>query len=417
MQTRELTGDLAFKLLNPAISLVLMAAFLALWFRHKSHRHLLMLAVAFTLSGLAFAANDFLQQFEGPGLRVLVNGLFFVAVTVACLSAFVRVRLKIPVALFAAISTAGGTAFSWFLFVEPSTPARIYVVNATFAAMAVVTAHALIRAKPKSQIDWLFVGVAGFILTLAIARPVATFTDRLDINAGGPIGASVYWATIQALTPLLALTIALSFLAAFAVQIFTELRNQAERDYLTGLLNRRGFDQQADQSIGTTEGTIWQPAVMVVDIDDFKRINDTFGHGVGDRVIGSVGRVLATRAGADVVGRVGGEEFALFYGRARRSELTAYAETVRREIGRLRITDLPAGYPLTVSIGIHPRHQTQTLREMMAQADRALYAAKSAGKDQALITPLSLQTVADRPNSAAGLGRSVGRPPPGGGSS
>ncbi|MCO6392149.1 diguanylate cyclase [Aliihoeflea aestuarii] len=397
-----MTGELAFKLLNPAISLVLVTTFLTLWFRHRSHTHLLMLAGAFTLSGIAFAANDFLHAYDGPALRVFVNGLFLAAILGACLSAFVRARMPVPLGLFAAVVTAGATGFSWFLFVEPSTPARIYIVNATFAVIATITGYALIRAKPRSAVDWMFVGLAGFIFTLAIARPVATFMDRLDINPGGPIGASAYWATIQALTPLLALTIALSFLAAFAVQIFAELRNQAERDYLTGLLNRRGFDMQAARSIDAVEGTIWQPALMVVDIDNFKMINDTFGHGTGDRVIAAVARALATHAGADIVGRMGGEEFALFYNRARRGELAPCADALRREIGRLRIVDLPAGYPLTVSIGIHPRHQSQTLSEMMKQADQALYAAKSGGKDQALMTALSLNPVPDKRDTGTG---------------
>ncbi|MET0170046.1 MAG: hypothetical protein ABW191_06680, partial [Aliihoeflea sp.] len=228
-----MTGEFAFKLLNPAISLVLVATFLSLWLRHKSHTHLLMLAGAFTLSGIAFTANDFFQPYEGPALRIFVNAAFLGAVSAACLSAFVRARVVVPLALFAAVVTAGATGFSWFLFVEPSTTARIYVVNATFAVIATITGYALIRAKPQSKVDWSFVALAGFIFALAIARPVATFMDRLDINASGPIGSSAYWATVQALTPLLALTVALSFLAAFAVQIFTELRNQAERDYLT----------------------------------------------------------------------------------------------------------------------------------------------------------------------------------------
>ncbi|MHB2264220.1 GGDEF domain-containing protein [Aliihoeflea sp. PC F10.4] len=399
-----MTGEFAFKLLNPAIFLVLAITFLAIWRRHRTHHHLLLLTCAFALSGIGFAANDFLHEYEGPALRVFVNGIFLVAVVCALISALIRARIPIPVAMLAALATAGTTAFSWFLFVEPSTEARIYVVNATFAALSLLTGVALMRAKPQSKIDWLFIGLAGFIFALSLARPIATWMDRLDINDGGSIGASVYWATFQALTPLLALTIALSFLAAFVVQIVTELRNQAERDYLTGLLNRRGFEHRATESIDAIdaiEGTMWQPAVMIVDIDNFKRINDTFGHGVGDRVVASVGRALSAQAGADVVGRIGGEEFALFYNRARRAELNTCAEAVRREIGRLRITDLPASYPLTVSIGIHPRHQLQTLREMMAQADKALYAAKAAGKDQAMMSPLSLQTVSDERNSAA----------------
>jgi diguanylate cyclase (GGDEF)-like protein len=383
-----LTGEFLFKLLNPAISLVFTATFLMLWLRRRTYRYPLLLALAFFTSGVGFAANDFLASFDGPALRIVANALFLVSVLAACISAFVRINAPIPTTFFAALCTLCVASYAWFLFIEPSTFARILIVNGTFAVLAGVTTWVQVQSKPQSTVDWLFVCLAGSILVQAIARPAAILFQGLDINPGGPLQDSEYWATVQALTPLLTLVLGLSFLVAFAVQVFNELRDEADKDYLSGLLNRRGFDAQANAAIKANSNKRWQPAVMIADIDNFKIINDTFGHSVGDHVITAIARVLAAHSHADIVGRTGGEEFALYYNETRRSELLSHAAAIRAEFSRVSVDQIPRGYPLTVSIGIHHRHQTESLSEMMREADQALYAAKAAGKDQAVITPL-----------------------------
>ncbi|MEO9341226.1 GGDEF domain-containing protein, partial [Mesorhizobium sp. SB112] len=369
------------------------ATFLMLWQRRRSYRYPLLLALAFFMSGLGFAANDFLASFDGPALRVAANAFFLVSVLAACVSAFVRIDAPIPTTFFAVLCVLCATSFVWFLFIEPSTFARILIVNGTFAALASVTTWVQIRSKPKSTVDWLFVCLAGSILVQAIARPAAIIMQGLDINPDGPLRDSEYWATVQALTPLLTLVLALSFLVAFAVQVFNELRDEADQDYLSGLLNRRGFDAQANVAIRASPVKRWQPAVMIADIDNFKLINDTFGHSVGDHVIAAIARILGSHSHANIVGRTGGEEFGLYYDEARRSELLSHAAAIRAEISRASVDQLPRGYPLTISIGIHHRYQTESLSEMMREADHALYAAKAAGKDQAFITPLKLHSV------------------------
>lgn len=380
-----MTGEFVFKLLNPAMSLVFALTFLMLALRRLSYRYPLLLALAFLLIGIAFAANDFLRPYDGPALRIAVNGLFTAAVLSACISAYVRVGAKFPTALFCTLLTSCAVAFCWFLIVEPSTLARIYVVNMTFAAMALITAWSLVRAKPRSAVDWLFVAFSVFLFLLAVARPVATFLEGLDTNMQGSLSDSVYWASIQALTPVLALTLAVAFATAFALQVFSELRDEAARDHLTGLLNRRGFEIPAE-TILQSNAREDHVAVMIADIDNFKYVNDTFGHAVGDRTIIAVAQVLAGHGSADLVARFGGEEFALLFRNANRGGLLAVAGLLRTELQHLNVEGLPAGYRLTISIGIHPRNGSEALADMIARADEALYVAKTGGKDQAIMT-------------------------------
>ena len=390
-----MTGQFYFALLNPAIAVVFAVTFLALWRNSRSSLYLLLLAFAFLATGAAFAANDFLAQYEGPMLRIVVNLCFLIAVTSACASAIIRVGSPVPVASFAVISAISAVVFCWFLFIDPSIEARIYAVNGGYAAIAVITVLALVRARPKSMVDWLFIVVIALLLILSLGRPLATLFDALDVNMGGVIQDSDYWVTVQALTPLLALAVALTFLAGLAIQLVRELRSEADRDYLTGLLNRRGFDKGVSTALKAEISDNGAPAVMLADIDDFKRINDTFGHATGDKVIIAVANVFARHGHADLSSRTGGEEFALFYRQSRRGDLLARADIVRTELSRMRVDDLPEDYPITVSIGIHSRYQAETLSEMMSRADSALYRAKTTGKDRVEIASPPLRSVAN----------------------
>lgn len=384
-----MTDTFVFKLLNPAIMLLLAVTFIILAQRRPSYRYPKLLALAFLLGGVAFAANDFLRAYDGPSLRLAVNGLFTAAVWMACLSAYIRTSVPFPTTLFVALLVGGACAFYWYLAIDPSTIARIYVVNATYAVMALVTTVSLVLSKPRTLVDWLFVGFAALLVLLALGRPLALLLDGLDTNSGGALGDSVYWASVQALTPVLALSLALAFTSAFCVQAFNELRHQADIDHLTGLLNRRGFELPATEFL--SKGS--PAAVMVADIDNFKTINDTFGHAIGDRVIRAVGQVLARSSSAALTARSGGEEFTLFFNTGNRQNLLAAAGEVRTQLSRLRIDGLPADFPVTISMGIHVREHGEGLPEITARADEALYIAKGGGKDQAIITRPALHAV------------------------
>jgi hypothetical protein len=172
-----------FTLLNPAIAFALAATFFVLWRKRPSHGHLGVLAGAFVAYGLAFAINDFLEVLEGPMLRVVVNGLFAAAVVAACLSALIRAKAPLPIGWFLCVCGISSVLFGWFLFASPSVQARIYVVNAGFAVLCASTAWNLVVARPKSRIDWLFVGLAVGGFVLALLRPTATPSGRARLQS------------------------------------------------------------------------------------------------------------------------------------------------------------------------------------------------------------------------------------------
>jgi diguanylate cyclase (GGDEF)-like protein len=170
---------------------------------------------------------------------------------------------------------------------------------------------------------------------------------------------------------------AVSVLTAFAIRaaerrrraIEVQLEELAHRDPLTGLLNRRGLDTELSRAPRDDRREL---AVVLIDLDDFKRINDTRGHPAGDRVLVEVGRTLAEAQGpGELVARLGGDEFALVtrsgddLARARASDLAAALAGADE-----------AGDAVTASFGVAAGPPTATLDELLLRADRELYAAK-----------------------------------------
>jgi diguanylate cyclase (GGDEF)-like protein len=163
-----------------------------------------------------------------------------------------------------------------------------------------------------------------------------------------------------------------------------ELRRLAETDPLTALLNRRSFVEKANAAIAASDESGGEIALLIVDLDHFKSINDTHGHPVGDAVIRAFADLLLglARSERDLVGRFGGEEFALF--------LPGAGATVAQRIaGRVQETlsnrSLPVSESLEIqvsaSFGIATRSAGESFPGLMERADRALYRAKNDGRN------------------------------------
>lgn len=166
-------------------------------------------------------------------------------------------------------------------------------------------------------------------------------------------------------------------------QANAELERQATTDPLTQLLNRRGFEARAALALALAVRNARPLSVLSIDIDFFKRINDTYGHDVGDMVLQALARTLAERArDSDVLARFGGEEFVLLLPDTDAQGAKHMAELLRQSIADLHLA--PVGH-ITVSIGVSSLYLDQardSLNEMIKRSDAALYAAKNSGRNK-----------------------------------
>lgn len=165
--------------------------------------------------------------------------------------------------------------------------------------------------------------------------------------------------------------------------IESELRRIADADTLTGILNRRSFLECTERGAAVARAKGHGLALILVDIDHFKVVNDTYGHGAGDAVIVSVVERLSSRIrSADLIGRIGGEEFGICLARVGEEAALRIAETLRRALHDEPIL-LPEGQALAVSasFGVAMLAEHETVPALLERADRALYGAKQAGRN------------------------------------
>ena len=163
------------------------------------------------------------------------------------------------------------------------------------------------------------------------------------------------------------------------------LQNEAMTDSLTGLKNRRGFNRAIDVMIATDPDALARCAVMIADIDHFKRVNDSYGHLFGDQVLRTAGNALKSVVkGRDIVARFGGEEFIILLPNTPKTGAYTLAEQLRNTFARGRIRRINSDEyidSVTISIGVAMPTQGESIDQVIERADRALYRAKQEGRN------------------------------------
>ncbi len=378
-------------LLNPAIALVLASAFFALWLYQRASAYLAVLAFAFVASGLGFLLQYFslpLPGFAGFAVTKLASNTAF-TVAVACLSGAIisRYGRKVPYTAIAVLACGGLAAFAWFLFVQPDITWRIYVVNFSFGGLALLIAAELrpVRRDGPVQIALLVLSLlaaANFLLRTLVA--VSIHGAFLSYDG---FYTSAYWTTTQLAHATLSLLIALCLLTAAALDMMGKLKTESTTDPLSGLLNRRGFEERATALLDRCSRANLPAALVLADLDHFKAVNDIHGHAAGDLVIASFARTLRGAAGArGVAGRIGGEEFAVLLPLADLGAARLFAEAVRTLFAAGDADGLGPGIRVTASFGVAARSGAEALAPLMARADQALYKAKQSGRDSVCLS-------------------------------
>jgi diguanylate cyclase (GGDEF)-like protein len=251
------------------------------------------------------------------------------------------------------------------------------VTGGLYALMTVLLAREIGRQPlalhaPLRLLATLIGGLAA--LTLLRAHSVAT--QGMEVAFQG-LFAKIFYMYAS----LAALGTAFTLLWLMFVRLNTRLAEMATRDALTGVLNRNGLDQALRQHFAQRDAPAM--SLLLVDIDHFKRINDTLGHAAGDSTLRSVAQALLSqlRAG-DFVARMGGEEFLIGCAGAPQEVAMPLAQRLRDCVGRLQVPIAGGHVVCTVSVGVSAGFRSfEAWEAAMSQADEALYRAKAAGRD------------------------------------
>lgn len=166
-----------------------------------------------------------------------------------------------------------------------------------------------------------------------------------------------------------------------------ELRSQANLDYLTGVYNRRSFASGLERELARLHRNNGHAVVAFLDLDHFKKVNDTFGHPVGDKVLQEFAKIVLEQCRrSDLVARLGGEEFAVLLTDTDIAAARSWAERMRKRVSETQFAGDNA-VKLTVSVGLAAVDKTQTTSDVITGlADTALYKAKRLGRN-CVVTP------------------------------
>jgi|CXWL01.1.fsa_nt_gi diguanylate cyclase (GGDEF)-like protein len=190
--------------------------------------------------------------------------------------------------------------------------------------------------------------------------------SRSDVSAAG----------LRALEQLAAERMELTHKLAAAEQL-------ADRDTLTPTLNRRAFLRELHRTMSEVERYKSPAAVLYIDLDGFKALNDSHGHAAGDAVLRQVGRLLVDQVReSDIVGRLGGDEFGLILNRAPADEARVKAQSLIDKINSCTLVHAGVAHRVRASIGMHAIAMVEDPETAIARADEAMYADKHARRAQ-----------------------------------
>lgn len=235
------------------------------------------------------------------------------------------------------------------------------------------------RSGRRQPLDLLLISLQVVAGLLYLVKPLIGWTIGA---AHAPQGymATTYAAISQSLGAVTLVAVALVVLLVMMRDTTAEMLARSETDPLSGLYNRRGFEDRSERALVQAQRTGAPAALVTADLDHFKAINDSFGHAAGDGVIAEFARMLRDMApDPAIVSRLGGEEFAVFIIGANLAEGRAYAEAVRVAFAKAPV----AGIDLTVSasFGVAQLMPGDKLFDLSRRADTALYRAKAGGRN------------------------------------
>lgn len=257
--------------------------------------------------------------------------------------------------------------WNWLPYLE--NPRLISLGGAAEIAIWLLLASVLVAVQTQrlpERIYWL-------LLTGLTVWLISQTADLMDEFLRQPLWISVYGEDSARVVGMFLVTVGLISLIRHSAAMLQDLEFLSFHDSLTGLCNRRMFQK----SIAAKGQEVF--ALMLMDLDHFKTINDKFGHDTGDKVLRGIADLLQRHCGnLGEIFRLGGEEFAVVMADASKAELEEYAEAFRSRVALLNGDDQTR---VTISIGTGLRKKGESSSELMRRVDRALYRAKDAGRN------------------------------------
>ena len=273
----------------------------------------------------------------------------------------------------------------YFSLIEPSLHWRVVLISAGLAVLNGSCARAIFRrGGPRGRIA----RATGVVFALGTAMLAYRALYELF---GAPLPDHFSRTPMQVLSfgfgGVLPVLSTVGFVLMCTERSQEELARVARLDYLTGLFNRRAIEDLARRTIAAARRHGMPMAILIADVDHFKRINDAFGHSVGDvALVEAVRRLRESLRTEDLPGRLGGEEFVALLPNTDAASALAAAERLRHAFADAPMLLEGRSHEVTVSVGVAIlQPEDKSFSDLLRRADRAMYAAKSAGRNRVMM--------------------------------
>ncbi|MEZ5462291.1 diguanylate cyclase [Dokdonella sp.] len=314
---------------------------------------------------------------QAAAKTIMTAGFSFPLIALALISgASIRWRALLPVVLVLAASMI-------FLLRFPEAPMRTGLLSLVCSLTCMLAAqhawHCVSRVETPYGRIVAFIFACGAAVLLARALMLFPMT-------GVDNGLTEMLLAAAVLIPALA---TVSFVLVCGDRMLMQLKLIASTDELTGSQSRRAFLENGRRQLNEARTRNLHTAALIIDVDDFKLVNDRFGHGVGDQALKKIASALRNQLReGDGFGRLGGEEFAVLLTGVNEAEALATAHRLREAVAGLRFSSDNISVPLRVSVGvaIDPGNSPD-LDRLLERADLAMYSAKRNGRDQVAVSP------------------------------
>jgi diguanylate cyclase (GGDEF)-like protein len=335
------------------------------------------------LIGLRDQIPDFLSIVVGNGAISLASALTLKGIAVHMGRPW---RWRGPLALVALFVVL----MAWYGQVVPDLQMRFRLVSAGAViwhvwAIALLLRHGAHEIRISRRLAAAIMGINAAFYATRFFIPITIGAGENVMKAGSPVAVTYIVGIVIGLAMYFALLILVT------ERLMVDLRRMAHIDGLTGLLNRSAIIAEGGQSMLRCRLREQPYALLIFDLDQFKRINDTWGHEAGDAVLQHFTAIVRRDAHwpASLTSRYGGEEFVLALPNASLSEAVELAERLRHTLAHSPAQVGEHMIPVTTSIGVAAAAGEMSFEQLVAQADEALYRAKSEGRNRVTHTALT----------------------------
>ncbi|TKC86291.1 GGDEF domain-containing protein [Trinickia terrae] len=337
----------------------------------------LMMVVSLPLVLLRGQISDVLSVVVANQLMALAAVMYY-----AGCAHFLRRPVRWPVLIGALIALSA--ALVYWRYVVNSIPVRVLVTALFSTAMCIAVAVLVARHRPAGRSAYPYWATATMALAFGACQAArGVYFMTLDGTSNILMFASTWSVVLLAIAAAIMPTLSMAAMMMVHDALLSDARDAAERDFLTGALSRKGFEAAVQRLSGRALSQDVPLSLLIVDLDHFKAINDTFGHAGGDAVLREFVRCagLQLRRG-DVLGRMGGEEFAVLLAGAQPGDALQFAERLRCAVNAEPVTTGSGPCRYSISGGIATWQAGDTLDRVNVRADAALYEAKRSGRNR-----------------------------------